>query len=150
MKASIPIYGDNKNLLFVVCVYIKISDSLNIIQKVKIEFIFSHFSLLVYFCLVLFFFWISFYLHPLVFPWVFFVLYCGGFNFFLFHTSPPPTQPNGTSSDFSFSKNTKPIKYHGNERITVNQIYKTLKINIYNHIRNKIHSRTNKWLQIDK
>lgn len=56
VTASMPIYDSSHNLQFVVCIDIKLSDILKIIQASNFEFIFMQFSRVVYFCfgLVLF------------------------------------------------------------------------------------------------
>lgn len=56
VTASMPIYDSSHKLQFVVCIDIKLSDILKIIQASNFEFIFMQFSRVVYFCfgLVLF------------------------------------------------------------------------------------------------
>lgn len=56
VTASMPIYDDTHKLQFVVCIDIKLSDILKIIQASNFEYIFMEFSRVVYFCfgLVLF------------------------------------------------------------------------------------------------
>ncbi len=53
VTASMPIYDDKNNLLFVVCIDIKLEDILKIIQAGKFEFVFTQFSRSVYFCFAL-------------------------------------------------------------------------------------------------
>ncbi|HEF3526067.1 TPA: PDC sensor domain-containing protein [Campylobacter upsaliensis] len=50
VTASMPIYDDKENLLFVVCIDIKLRDILKLIQASNFEFGFLQFSRLVYFC----------------------------------------------------------------------------------------------------
>lgn len=53
VTASMPIYDDRNNLLFVVCVDVKLKDILKLIQAGKFEFAFLQFGRLVYFCFAL-------------------------------------------------------------------------------------------------
>ena len=59
VTASMPIYDDKDNLLFVVCIDVKLEDILKIIQASNFEFIFMQFSRLVYFSFALILFIIT-------------------------------------------------------------------------------------------
>ena len=53
VTASMPIYDDKDNLIFVVCIDIKLKDILKVIQASNFEFVFMQFSRLIYFMFAL-------------------------------------------------------------------------------------------------